>query len=274
VSEENSHEPEAKKGLGDVIFFIMERPSKLFLVAGLLFVCTVFLLLFLAIFKWMFGIGNAEWQLSAKGPEIYFQSRSGEKRYQFTVQPQGWQRTSLNLKKGDVLTFRAMGKVNIDTGNLINKQQKRLNLEVEIAKRFHIDLHSSDVPENHYSEAQLNDLKLERAWNEPDGLVDIYKPAFGGREKKRLLPGAPVGSLLGIVTSKTSDKGPEDFSAIFKIGSSLPSYTVQNDGELWFVVNDITGPASYPDLFYIDNIGFFQVMVTVASEHPWWHILH
>lgn len=272
MSEENSHEPEAKKGFGDVIFFILERPSKLFLASGLLLVCIVFMLLFLAAFKWMFGIGDAEWQLSAKGPEIYFQTKSGEKRYQFTIQPQGWQRTALNLKKGDILTFRAMGRINIDTGNLIDKQQKRLKLEADTAKRFHIGVYSSDVPENHYSEAQLDDLRLARPWNEPDGQPDVYKPAFGGREKNRFLPGAPIGALLGVITSKSSDKGPEDLSTMFRVGSSLPSYTVQNDGELWFTVNDITGPTRYPDLFYIDNIGFFQVIVTVTSEHPWWRL--
>jgi hypothetical protein len=272
MSEENPHGSDAKKGLGDVVFFIMERPSKLFLVGGLLLVCIALLLLFLGVFKWMFGIGDAEWQLSAKGPEIYFQSKSGEKRYQFTVQPQGWQRTSLNLKKGDVLRFRAVGVVNVDIGDLVNKQQKRLAMESEMAKRFHIDPVSSDVPESHYSVAQVNGLKLERGWNGPDGHGVDYKPAFGGRQSRRLMTAAPVGMLLGIIVDKSGDTGPESLSTLFKVGNSLPSYTVQSDGELWFVVNDIKGPTAYPDMFYVDNIGFFDVTVTVVSEHPWWRL--
>jgi hypothetical protein len=272
VQDEESHESGSAKGLGDVILLVLEKPSKLLLAGALLLFCTLSVLLFLAAFKWMFGIGDAEWQLSAKGPEIYFESKSGEKRYQFTVQPQAWQRTTLMLKKGDVLTFRAMGLVNVDAGNLIERQQARLKLEAETAKRFHIDAHSTDAPENHYSDSQLNELKLDRPWNDPDGHRDSYKPAFSGREKKRLLPEAPVGMLLAIVANKSIDGGPEDLSGLFRVGTSFPSYIVQNDGELWFIVNDISGPASYPNMFYVDNLGLFQVMVTVKSDHPWWHV--
>jgi hypothetical protein len=274
VHDDESHESSSPKGLADVILLVLEQPGKLFLAGGLLLVCTAFLLLFLGAFKWMFGIGDAEWELSAKGPEIYFESKSGEKRYQFTVQPQGWQRTSLHLKAGDILSFQAIGKVNVDAGELIDKQQKRLALESEMVKRFHIDVASSDVPENHYSDAQMNELKLDRAWNDPNGQMINYKPAFSGRQNNRLMPGAPVGMLLGTISSKSSDSEPENLSAMFRIGNSLPSYVVENEGELWFTVNDIKGPPRYPDLFYVDNLGFFQVTVTVTSQHPWWRLWH
>jgi hypothetical protein len=251
----------------DVLENWVDNPRKL-LRAGLALAFVLLALFgFVASLKWLFAIGGAEVRVSSDGPQVFFETASGVKTYNVVVHPQGWQKTMIQLRKNDQVEVHAEGSVNMDLYGLIDAVEKKHALEAKSAQQYHIASSSSDVPENHYTDQEWDQIRLVRPWMGPQGMAG-FTPSFAGRRTLTLLMDAPHGILVGAIRTGNSESEPARKDA-FAIGAHA-HFTAQNDGELWLTVNDITNE-KYPQMFYLDNIGFYSALVTVTpAESKGW----
>lgn len=241
----------------------------------------LFLFLGLTIFATVWGIlwalgsaGNVrEVQLSSTGAHFLLE-KPVEKgsEYLVVVHPQGWQPSSIQVQRGETLSFYAGGRVNVDVSSIMQVSSTRKLLENRIAAKRHIDRQSvnrNDVPERFFGSDLTPDerqsIVLPRPWTDPNGFDEKIVPAgaFAGRKLKRVILNAPLGALIGAITS--TGKSPSQPDA-FLIGIDMNSrkLPVTADGELWFSVNDVwdDDDPTYPQKFYDDNVGFYWVKVT------------
>jgi hypothetical protein len=238
--------------------------------AGIALAFTLLMLFGLvASLKWLFEIGGAEVRVSSEGPQVFFETASGVKTYYVVVHPQGWQKTMIQLRKNDRVAVHAEGSINIDLYGLIDAVEKRRALETKTAQKYHITASSSDVPEIHYTDEEWAQIRPTRPWMGPQGIAG-FVPSFGGRRNLKLLPEAPHGALVGAIKTGNSESDPPMKDA-FVIGADA-QFPVQNDGQLWLTVNDITNE-KYSQMFYLDNVGFYSALVTVTpAESEGWFV--
>lgn len=221
-----------------------------------------------------------ELNISASGAHILLESVTKHHReYIVIVPPQGWQRSGIEVKKGEQVRFEAGGAVNIDLWGVMQKATKRHEFENKIASARNLDRQSNDpksTPEYYFPTDLTKDerdrLRLLRPWNGPDGneeiQIKLYENAFAGRTAKKVIPSAAFGSLIGALTDKTNDppKKPEAFLIGKNYGGE--EFNSQKDGELWFNVNDVWDEedTEYPNKFYDDNVGYFWVKVLITPS--------
>lgn len=219
-----------------------------------------------------------ELNISASGAHILLESvTKNHREYVVIVPPQGWQRSGIEVKKGEQVRFEAGGAVNIDLWGVMQKATKRHEFENKISTARNLDRQSTDpksLPEYYFStdltKEERDTLRLLRPWNGPAGNEEIqiksYENAFAGRTAKKIIPSAAAGALIGALTEKTND--PPKKQEAFLIGKNYggEEFNSQKDGELWFNVNDVWDEedTEYPNKFYDDNVGYFWVKVLIT----------
>jgi len=189
------------------------------------------------------------------------------------VNPEGWQRTEIEVRPGDRLSFDADGKVCIDLSDILEKVARRLKFEDDYAKKLSIrrdDPNEKRVPEDYFTPDERKELILNRPWVGPDGFdLEHFQPSFQSRKDRYLLPGKNAAGLVAAVKSG-SKVAPGKQDAFF-VGKSKDCVVGEGEdcsasqkGWLWFTVNDVqyNDPAN-PNLFYNDNIGVFWVRVVL-----------
>jgi hypothetical protein len=269
------------KAFADVFDSILTERRKFLSFLGLIgSLCFVLMLIGWLIPK-MLGINTQdikELNISSSGAHILLESVTDKKReYIVIVPPQGWQRSGIELNKGDRVRFLAEGAVNVDLWGVMQKATKRHEFEDRITLARGLDRQSTDpksVPEHYFStdlsKEEQEQLKLLRPWTGPNGNeeIKVYQNAFAGRVTKRIIPMAPLGALIGAVTEE-ADKPPEKPDA-FLIGKNYKGeeFHSQKGGELWFSVNDVWDEedVGYPNKFYDDNVGYFWVKVLIIPS--------
>ena len=200
----------------------------------------------------------------------------GKQEVVIVVQPQGWQDTGIEVEEGDEIDIRADGQINISLNGLI----QHINQRHVIEQRILADLTSgklkpradgSRLPERYFTAEDLQKLILVRGWTGPtgyEGAAGIEDHRYPGRTTNKILPSAPFGALLATVHSGTADPvRKDDFSGVVVAGAHH-EMTARKAGTLWFTINDVLDDAdpAFPDKFYIDNLGYFLVKITVRER--------
>jgi hypothetical protein len=223
------------------------------------------------------GVRNVrEIQLSSAGAHILVEKQENDRsEYLVVVHPQGWQPSSIQVRRGESVSFYAGGRVNVDVGSIVQVTSARKAIEDRITAKRRIDRQAvkrDDVPERYFGSdltaAERQSVILPRPWTDPNGFDELMVPpgAFAGRKLKRVVLNSPLGALIGAITS--SGKNPSSSDA-FVIGTDMSgrALPVTTDGELWFSVNDVWDDdnPTYPQKFYDDNVGFYWVKVTKTA---------
>lgn len=219
-----------------------------------------------------------ELNISASGAHMLLESVTDHHREYIVIVPaQGWQRSGIEVKKGDQIRFVAEGAVNIDLWSIMQKASQRHELEQRITSARSLDRQSTDptsVPEHYFStdltKEERDKLRLLRPWNGPNGTdetkIKALENAFAGRTAKKIIPSAPFGALIGAVAEPVND--PPKKQDAFLIGRNYggEEFSSQKDGELWFNINDVwdEGDTEYPNKFYDDNVGHFWVKILIT----------
>ena len=263
----------ADKSLADVLDSILSNWKRFcaFLALGL---CLFLFILGLAYFvpkvisrdTKSFKLSTTEFLIESRGSE-------GQEEYLTIVQPQGWQKSGIEVKKGQHIHYSAGGKVCIDLDGLVNRAGALTKLENTYAERYKINRLSESPdqrPERYYSPEDVKALKLDQVWTGPDGFKNIPRdPSFAGRTSMRLKEKEPLGALVAAIQYGDQPPQRED---VFLVGQRT-EVVASADGFLWFNVNDVidrdndksVGRPDDPEnnLFYFDNIGAFWVQVTI-----------
>ena len=249
----------------DVVEGWIENPKRLIWVGISFLVLLIGIFGLIAGLDWLFSINGTEVKLTSEGTQIFFQTASTEKTYYVVVHPQGWQNTLVPVKKGNRIRCKAQGSVNVSLQALIDYAELRHGLEEKYVRKYHIDGRSMDVPENHFTAKEWQSLRLNRPWTGPDGLVG-FAPTYQGHLNTRLLPKEALGALIGAVRENSSFSTNPTRQDAFLIGSNH-EFDAPSDGYLWMAANDdsLDGPNMIENLYRVDNIGFYSVVVTVDS---------
>jgi hypothetical protein len=263
------------KTVADVLDSLFSNPRRWFALMGLLAGLAGLVMLVMFVFTRLFGVETQVFQIGGANTHILFSSvekRSGNEEYVVVVNPQGWQRTDIEVQPGDQLSFSADGKVCIDLNDILEKVARRLKYEDEHAKELKIrpnDPTETRVPEDYFTPDERKSLVLNRPWVGPDGFdLENFQPAFRSRRGRYLMPHKNAAGLVAAV--KAGSKAQPAPSDAFFVGKSKSCVVGDEDcgalqkGWLWFTVNDVQyNDPDNPVLFYNDNIGVFWVRVTV-----------
>jgi hypothetical protein len=234
------------------------------------------LILLLALFCVYLGVihylpKNAqEFKITGVGSIVLSQpTKEGGREYLVVIHPQGWQETAISVKEGDTITFDAGGSIYIDLGGLNESLGLRRQLEAEMVARDRKNHKwpaeaSTLAPEDRFTPQQKSSIKPAWSWNGPDGNIATKDLSFPARRAKTIMPAVNYGALLGAV--RESGLPVPDRKDAFLVGAHTQGFMVKQAGKLYFTVNDVWDDKdpSFPEKFYIDNIGFFYVKVTVS----------
>ncbi|MDT5122644.1 MAG: hypothetical protein QOC96_2126 [Acidobacteriota bacterium] len=216
-------------------------------------------------------------KFSALGAEFLIESGAGgQTQYLTVVQPQGWQKTGILVKKGQRLSFKAGGRVCIDLEGLIDRAKQLDKFENDYTTSKNINKNSDDPtqrPERYFTGEEVRSLKLDQIWSGPAGFKNGNRDnSFAGRISLRIMPRENLGALIATVQYEDRPPKSED---VFLIGDGIEK-AAPADGYIWFNINDVMdkdndksiGRPDDPEnmLFYFDNVGFFWVQINLVNE--------
>lgn len=255
--------------LGDVFDGILTHPKKWLALIGLLGTLAGLIILVTLAFTHLFGFETQEVRFGSTDSHIVFEKvekGSGNREFVVIVNPEGWQKTTIELHQGDHVSFYANGKICIDLNEIVANVNLRLKYEEEWAEKKNIkrdDPNEVQVPEDYFTESERKSLILRRPWVDPGGFdLSTFEPSFRSRRSRYLLPNEKAAGLIAAIKSDTGDL-PARSDAFF-VGRSLADFSATRAGYLWFTVNDVQfNDPKNPNLFYTDNIGSFWVRVVV-----------
>ena len=296
------------KTLADVLDSILSDGKK-FASALSIFALIIFVGVgFFAILVSFFGLSPSQVQINTLGGQITLQTTTGNQKSTLVmVHPQGWENTNLSVHQGQIMAFSAEGKVSIDGYSLIKAYKLLSDLEDYYKQRLHTTNadkpdDQQDTPEQHYTDnlKLILDNCLSRLWTEPDGFKeydfgdcpdssklegadkDRYRGStshgdryykfpdqdYPGRTRRKVMPNEPYGKLIGAV--RRQENGAMKTIETFAIGSKMERYRVNQDGELWLIVNDVLDiddkKKEESKYYYFDNVGFFIVNIVTAKD--------
>ncbi len=260
----------------DVLDGILSNPKRWLALMAFLAAVAGLVMLVMMVFTRLFGVETKEFQIGGTDTHILFSSidkRSGKEEYIVIVTPQGWQKTDIEVRPGDHISFSADGKVCVDLHDILEKVELRIKFEDEHARKEGIrrdDPAEKRVPEDFFTDDERKMLVLDRPWVDPAGFdLEHFQPAFRSRRSRYLLPQENAGGLVAAIKSG-SVASPARSDAFFVgrskscvVGSSKDC-GVSPEGWLWLTVNDVqSNDPNNPNLFYNDNIGVFWVRVAL-----------
>lgn len=271
------------KSIADLIEVIISDGKKFAAFFGLLACCLGFGLLAVWLVPRLLHVTTSKVTISSKGSEIELKSSTQEQdQFYLIVSPQmGWQPGHIYLKKGTKVDIVADGRVNTDFHGIFDQVEKRIALERDMVKAHPGLLQDSNhVPEEYFSEEQWQSLAPRHYWSGPQGDFVIAPTSFKGRQKYKIAPDLSYGALLGTIMDRedldSNGQPPNDARNPFLIGTRWPDPTNEEGapatGWLWFAVNEVVEPQSLypkakgmsvPDMFTLDNLGFYRVVVTI-----------
>jgi hypothetical protein len=302
------------KTFADVLDSILTHPKKFISALGM-FIVIISLIVGaviggVALLNKFFGLSFSKVEINTFGNQITLRTTSGKKQSTLVmVHPQGWEDTSIKVRKGELVSFNAEGKVSIDGYSLVKAYRLLGQLEDHYKRQLQIGSavtdDKRDTPEQHYSE-RLRDILtacLNRLWTDPGGFRSEVEPKkiigdcpdfsqlkgpnkdgydqhtdksdsyydypdqdFPGRTKLKVMPGEPYGELIGAV--RIEENGKLRTLDTFRIGSMRTNYPINQDGELWLIVNDVLDAKDKEEskYFYYDNVGFFIVNIQTENN--------
>jgi hypothetical protein len=235
-----------------------------------------FLLLLVCICAMIFGLvyvtlnnlpkETQEIKFGSTGSILFSRSTKNGEEYVVVISPQGWQETAISVDQGDKIRVEASGKVQIDSAGLNYAIASRRDadhriLQEEIKAGRWEQEKNNFLPEDHYTPEDHEKIMLRWTWSTPKGL-DTGGTLFPARPKESVMPSRGYGALLAAI--RETGVLPDRQDAIF-IGTSA-NLVAQKSGKLYFVVNDLLSKdKNFPDMFFVDNIGFYYAKVTVSK---------
>jgi hypothetical protein len=201
------------------------------------------------------------------GSILFSQPTKDGQEYLIVIPPQGWQETGIAVREGDHLSFEAGGRVNIDLEGLNLALEARHSADNRIIdaekKAGRWEKERNDfAPELHYTPEDRQNIKPHWSWIDPNGLQDTKRLANPAHQRRSILPEKGYGALLAAIRETGVKPTRED---AFFVGASN-TCVAKRSGKLYFVANDVTyDDPDFPDLFMIDNIGFFYARVTISK---------
>jgi len=273
-----SAEQHHNKSFPDILHILLDSPRRLLFFLMFLCACAAIiggaLVALVFVMPRVLGLRPVAMTLGNQGGGILLQSSVGNKDvYHVVVNPQeGWQPTHIAVKKGQVVEFIAQGRINIDLGGVVNSIELRQQLEIT-----HPELRNKEAtttPEQAYTPEQRNKLvRLRNPWVGPNGSSNVEDANFPGRTQYKVMPKESFGALVGTVFERETverlkvpscnPRPTPQLQCAFLIGDKH-RMDVDGTGYLWLNINDVVDPHD-PDLFYQDNVGFFQVLITVEK---------
>ncbi|HKD13928.1 MAG TPA: hypothetical protein VKE71_05210 [Candidatus Angelobacter sp.] len=198
---------------------------------------------------------------------LFAQPTEAGQEYLVMVAPQGWEETGIAVREGDAVSFEAGGRVNVDLEGLNLSLQARHNAEERVKaaemKAGRWEKEKNDfVLEQHFTPQEVQSSIPHWRWNGPDGLRNSDRYANPARKKRAIIPQRDYGALVAAIRETGVTPSRDD---AFFVGKSN-TIRAQRTGKLYFAVNDVLNDTNkdFPDMFLVDNIGFFYVRVTVT----------
>jgi hypothetical protein len=240
--------------------------------------------LIVGVMTWIIGLvlpSNAsEVQIGAAHILFSQTTKNGEK-YVAMVSPQGWERTGIEVPGSSTLKIDADGRVQIDLSGLNKALRARETAENRVmgdrnAGRILAEGNGNEfAPEDYFTESEKRDMRPAWGWVGPNGIPEAAMREHGNAERWRraLMPSAGYGTLIAALDSR--DLEPSTSPALmdrllanaFIVGGVYrQKIDVQRGGFLYFAVNDVRSrDASFPEEFFVDNIGAFYAKVEVSK---------
>ena len=195
----------------------------------------------------------------------------GENRIEsILVHPRGWVDTGIQVKKGDLISTRASGSINLATGRLVTKLSQ-IYESVSISDE-HQGNFTSTISNN------ANEKLLDFAWVGPEGDPGTISPYFRDNQdiykKKKLQfidPRGNHGAMLFLVSKDgvlPRLHEPLDDSQILAYSNTPTQFIAKHGGHLYIAANDevILGDEIRTQVYWQDNIGHFAVTIVVESQ--------
>jgi hypothetical protein len=270
--------------LADFIGQVISQKNKFLGFVALLVVVLGLAVLVVYLVPKILHLNATQLTISSKGGEIELKASGPEQdQYYLVVCPQAsWQPTHIYLKKGTKVNIVADGRVNVDFHGLFDQIENRIRFEAR-AEALHPGLKtdSSHTPEEYFSKTEWQQLSPRHYWSDPRGDFDITPTSYLGRQKYKIAPNLAYGALIGTIMSRadvdSSGQPPNEVKDMFFVGRRWPDSNkeemISGTGWLWLAINDVVEPQDafplatkdvVPNLFLLDNLGFYRVVVSVA----------
>jgi hypothetical protein len=258
--------PDAAQSFADLLSVLLDDWRKFAKFLVLLFFTCVF------VFGLVYGIlrslprSTSEIKFGS-GSILFSQPTKDGQEYLVVIPPQGWQETGIAVREGDHVSVEAGGKVNIDLAGLNLALEARRTADNRIIdaekKAGRWEKEKDDfAPELYYTAEDRQNIRPRWRWIDPNGLPETKRLANPAHQRKSILPDKGYGALLAAI--RETGVQPERQDAFF-VGASN-TYVAKRSGKLYFAANDVMyDDPDFPDLFMIDNIGFFYARVTISK---------
>ncbi len=185
------------------------------------------------------------------------------------VQPRSWQATDIRVNAGDEITLDAYGGINIAMGRMV----KSLEFQYKVKEKNEKMGLGRDV--DSFTKEEVEGSLFAYPWNGPEGIdlknihLDSAVDRIRESQQKRVYPKANVGQLLVVISPSLSNEFPNlDKSQIFPYGGKGSKFIVENEGYIWFIVNDLM-PDADPlkrEVDWQDNLGLFDVKILINRK--------
>ena len=272
------------KTIADLVELIISDWKNFLAFTGLVASLVGLALLIVWLVPRLLHVKTSELTISAKGSQIEFRSSTPDQdQYYLVISPQAsWQPTHIYVKKGSKIGIIADGRVNIDSHGLNVVIENRIYLEKKIqASHPSLKQDPNHTPEEYFSQKDWQTLVPRHYWSGPEGDNVIADSSFTGRQKYKIAPDLPFGALIGTIMARddvdSNGQAPPVEGDIFLVGRQWPRPTKEEfapaTGFVWFAINNVVEPEvalpnakglRLPDVFLLDNLGFYRAVVTVS----------
>jgi hypothetical protein len=258
--------PDAAQSFADLLTVLLDDWKKFVKFLVLLFFTCVFA--FGLVYGVLRSLPRSTSELKfGSGSILFSQPTKDGQEYVVVIPPQGWQETGISVREGDHVSFEAGGRVNIDLEGLNLALAARHDADsriIDAEKKSGRWEKEKDnfAPELYYTAEDKQNVRPHWRWIDPNGLPETKQLANPAHQKRSILPDKGYGALLAAIRETGVQPGRED---AFFVGASN-TIVAKRSGKLYFVVNDVTyDDKDFPDMFMIDNIGFFYARVSISK---------
>lgn len=195
----------------------------------------------------------------------------------FMVEPRGWSKYAIPVKKGDHVEINASGSVNIAMGRMIEALRTEYGFKAENMNDPKIK--SRNIKK--FTPDQKRKSLFAYPWNGPQG-IDLSKvPDSSARDHiveskyDRAFPDAEAGQLVAVIAEvencekialPSRPKGTQPVQIRY-FKSEIEIFDVDKDSRLCFIVNDeIYSDQDLNTIAWQDNLGFFSLLMSIRSK--------
>ncbi|MBL4707301.1 MAG: hypothetical protein JKY48_02520 [Flavobacteriales bacterium] len=203
-------------------------------------------------------IGNRSLNLTVAGTEIKIGDNGALKNH--LVPPRGWTDSGISVKKGDKITIKSTGSINVAMAHMLDK----LNNFIKILKT------KEDMNVELFTKNEIDAATFTFPWNDAKGIsltkmdnIDAIK-LIKSTSHKLLDPTAKFGQLL-IYNFEDETVHPHleqltELDEVYQFEGDAIVLEIKGDGRIYFGINDVVlFDKSKSELLWQDNVGFFSV---------------